>query len=136
MSSTTTPRTVAATLREAYLGKGVVQIVDQPYPGHFDYLGQLQIKERLANTIDADWFIHHDADEIREASVPTQTLARQSVPPIQKAIAPSISTSLFLYRHLLDERFESTDYVEQMHYYYLFYPRPNHRVNAWKKTER
>jgi hypothetical protein len=21
-----------------------------------------------------------------------------------------------------------------MHYYYLFYPRPNHRVNAWKKT--
>ena len=21
-----------------------------------------------------------------------------------------------------------------MHYYYLFYPRPNHRVNAWKKA--
>lgn len=31
-------------------------------------------EEKLAAEINADWFIHHDADEIREAPSPYKTL--------------------------------------------------------------
>ena len=50
--------------------KGVFMIEKQPFPGYFDLVEQLKIKERLISEIDSDWFIHHDVDEIREAPSP------------------------------------------------------------------
>ena len=120
-------------IAQSYLGKGVFQIVDQPFHGHFDLLGQLQIKERLAATIDADWFIHHDADEIRQAPDPNQTLA-QAIRIVDTQGYNAINFHEFTFIPTsLDEQFEKSDYVAQMHYYYFFSPNPNHRVNAWKK---
>jgi glycosyltransferase involved in cell wall biosynthesis len=57
-----------------WLGRGVVEIETFPPDAddgsHFDWGAILRRKEELAKTLGADWFIHHDADEIREAPWP------------------------------------------------------------------
>jgi Glycosyl transferase family 2 len=71
---------------EPYLGRGVIGIerladtLGPREPGRFEWERILRRKAELARTLDADWFIHHDADEFREspwADVPLhQALAR------------------------------------------------------------
>jgi hypothetical protein len=57
-----------------WLGKGLLHI--EPFPqcsgeaGKFDWTGILHRKAELASELRADWFIHHDADEIRESPWP------------------------------------------------------------------
>lgn len=54
-------------IAQQYKEKGVFRIESVPYKGYFDFIEVLKIKEKLIEEIDADWFIHYDADEIREA---------------------------------------------------------------------
>ena len=54
-------------IAKSFINRGVVQIETLPFEGYFDLIKQLEIKEKLASEINANWFIHHDADEIREA---------------------------------------------------------------------
>jgi glycosyl transferase family 2 len=58
---------------ERYVGRGVVGIerltgadADAP-PSTFEWEGILLRKAAVAKELDADWFIHHDADEFRES---------------------------------------------------------------------
>src|ERR1044071_5210539 len=59
-----------------WLGKGLVDIELFPEKGNcssgekFDWSAILRRKEELATTLQADWFVHHDADEIRESPWP------------------------------------------------------------------
>src|ERR1044071_6142278 len=70
------------TLQQAarWLGKGLVDIELFPEKGDcssgekFDWSAILRRKEELATTLQADWFVHHDADEIRERPWPGLTL--------------------------------------------------------------
>src|SRR5260221_6017207 len=66
-----TDRTVAAV--EPYVGRGVLAIerftaptIDGG-PHGFEWERILLRKAQLARELDADWFIHHDADEFRES---------------------------------------------------------------------
>src|SRR5262245_52124805 len=56
-------------------GRGVCQIAHLPFRNHFDLEAQCKHQEQLASQIPADWFIHHDADEIMEAPARYSTLA-------------------------------------------------------------
>lgn len=74
-------RSTDATVSEAsrWLGRGLLQIESFPPDGSgnaavFDWEGILRRKEELAQSLKADWFIHHDADEIREGPWPGLTL--------------------------------------------------------------
>lgn len=60
----------------AWLGRGLLHIETFPAPGderyaraadRYDWMAILLRKEELARTLKADWFLHHDADEIRES---------------------------------------------------------------------
>jgi len=66
-----------------WLGKGVLEIEqfppesekqDDPSDEVYDWTGILRRKEQLAQSLDSDWFIHHDADEFREVPWPGMTL--------------------------------------------------------------
>jgi hypothetical protein len=60
---------------EPFLGRGLLGIEQFPQPGEsaggdgdgFPWRALLRRKETLAQELDADWFIHHDADEFRES---------------------------------------------------------------------
>src|SRR5690349_18813663 len=64
---------------EPFLGRGVIAV--EPLQGAgaasdvpFDWARILERKSALARGIDADWFIHHDADEFRESPWAGMTL--------------------------------------------------------------
>ncbi|MCT7967819.1 glycosyltransferase family 2 protein [Laspinema sp. D1] len=60
-------------IAQSFLGRGVFRIEHFPFKGCFELEKILLNEEKLAVEIDADWFIHHDADEIREAPSPYKT---------------------------------------------------------------
>jgi glycosyltransferase involved in cell wall biosynthesis len=68
------------TVEEArrWLGKGLLHVETFPADAEdataFDWGAILRRKEELARELAADWFIHHDADEIREAPWPGVSL--------------------------------------------------------------
>jgi glycosyltransferase involved in cell wall biosynthesis len=118
---------------ESYLGRGVFQIVDQPYAGYFDLTAQLELKQRLSAAIEADWFIHHDADEIREAPPQWSTLA-EGIEAMDRAGWNSINFDEFVFVPTQEfPSHEGTDFVAGMRHYYFFERHANQRVNAWKK---
>src|SRR3989442_7651052 len=51
-------------LAERFLGRGLVGIETFPRDGVYAWSALLRRKEQLAAALDADWFMHVDADEI------------------------------------------------------------------------
>lgn len=117
-----------------FLDRGVFRIVTQAYQGYYDWVGLLQLKEKLCQEIDANWFIHVDADEIREAPAPFKTLYEGIMKADQEGYN-AINFDEFVFLPTAeDESFEGTDYVENMRRYYFFEPVPLRQVKAWKNT--
>jgi hypothetical protein len=76
-------RSTDGTVAEArrWLGKGLLEIETFPKeapagdgPTGFDWEGILRRKEEVARELDADWYIHNDADEFREPPWPGMSL--------------------------------------------------------------
>jgi glycosyltransferase involved in cell wall biosynthesis len=115
-----------------FIGRGVFRIVTNPYKGYFDFAGLLQLKEKLCREIDANWFIHADADEIREAPAPFKTLYEGIMKADQEGYN-AVNFDEFVFLPTADDQsFEGTDYVESMRYYYFFEPVPLRQIKAWK----
>ena len=122
-------------IAESFMGDGVCRIVDEEYDDSFDLFSMLRLKEKLSLEMTADWFMHCDADEIREAPQPYATL-REGIEAADAAGYNAINFDEFVFIPTADsDRYEGTDYVQQMKHYYYFSPAPLRRVNAWKKTQ-
>lgn len=121
-------------IAESFRDRGVIRIIDYPYPGFYDLTGILKLKERLAADLEADWFIQHDADEIREAPPPWSTLA-EGIEAVDRGGWNAINFDEFVFVPTQEyPDHEAAEFVSTMRHYYYFQPRPLHRVNAWKKT--
>ncbi len=122
-------------IAKTFKNKGLFRIETQPYPGYFDLVAQLQLKEKLVHEIDADWFIHYDADEIREAPAPYKTLS-DGIADVDKKGYNAINFDEFVFLPTSEnENFEHCDYVKEMKYYYFFEPAPIRHIKAFKKTD-
>lgn len=118
-------------IAESFLGRGVFRIERLPFNGVFDLVAQCQQQEELAAEIDADWFIHHDADEIREAPKGWGRLATAIERADQQGYN-AIDFAEFVF--IPHGGGNGSDYAREFQNYYYFQPAPLHRVNAWKKT--
>ncbi len=122
-----------AEIARRYLGHGLVGMESLPRAEHFSLPRVLARKQELAVTLDADWFIHHDTDEIRTAAEPGHTLAEA----IAQADAAGFNAVNFL-EFTFTPTIESPDhdhprYRDTMRWYYPFLPQFPHRLNAWKR---
>lgn len=121
-------------IAETYLGHGVTRIVDHPFPGNYDWVGLLRAKERLAAEIDANWFIHQDADEILEAPEPFTTLGR-AFSAVGAAGFNAVNFEEFVFLPESEKvSYEGKDYVAAMKHYYFHAPTAFRLIRAWKKT--
>jgi len=121
-------------IANAYLGKGVVRIEEIPFNGQFELEKILKNEERLAAEINADWFMHHDADEIRETPAGHRNLA-EAIADADRQGYNAINFEEFVFVPTGEnEDYESVDYVAAMKYYYFFEPAPLRRVNLWKNA--
>lgn len=128
--STDETRAIAETFR----GRGLVTCIDYPYPGYYDWSGLLGLKERLARELDADWFLHLDADEIPEPQQRDQHLIT-ALTAVDRLGYTAVNFDEFCFVPTSnDERHEGTDYVARMRYYFYFAPYPERLVRCWKKS--
>jgi glycosyltransferase involved in cell wall biosynthesis len=124
-----------AELATRFAGRGLAGIESFPRDGHYAWLGLLARKAELAARLDADWFVHVDADEIR--------LPPRSGVTLKEALA-DVDRQGFNAVNFLELTFVPTReqpdhdhprYTETMRWYYPFLPSFPNRLNAWKKQE-
>jgi glycosyltransferase involved in cell wall biosynthesis len=121
-------------IAESFASRGVFRIEHLPYNGQFELMEQLRYKEKLAKEINADWFIHQDADEIREAPKPFKTL-KEGFEAADNQGFNAVNFDEFDFLPTTpEESFEDRNYVKEMKYYYFLEARPQHHIKAWKKT--
>lgn len=126
-----TDSTVA--IAERYGGSGLVGIERFPRTGVYEWRRILERKEELALTLEADWFIHADADEIRLPPGPGETLAAA----LERADRLGFNAANFFEFTFTPTRespaHEHPRFQETMKHYYPFAPFFPSRLNAWKK---
>jgi len=120
---------------ERYLGDGVIGIETLPRDDCFALRAQCARQEDLAASLDADWLIHYDADEIRVSPSPRQRLA-DAIAEVDEAGYNAIDFQEFAFvptREAPDH--DHPRFRETMRSYYAFLPWSPHRCNAWKKQD-
>ena len=126
-----TDRTVA--LAETYRGRGLVGIETFPRHGFYSWRPLLERKEALASLLEADWFLHVDADEIRLPPPGRPTL----IDALTEAEARGFNAVNFLEFTFVPTR-EAPDHDHPhfqgtMRWYYPFLPAFPNRLNAWRR---
>jgi hypothetical protein len=126
-----TDRTVA--IARSYLGRGLLGVENLPHDGTYRWSSLLQRKEQLAATIEADWFMHIDADEIYPSPRPGVTLAEifgevegqgyNAVNFLQFSFIPTTEAP----------EHDHPQFLETMRWYYPFMPSFPHLIRAWKR---
>ncbi len=133
IDNSSTDRTVE--IARDYLGYGLVGIETFPRgEGVYRWREILARKEELASTLDADWFMHVDADEIHLPPRANQTLA-EAFARVEAAGYNAVDFQEFAFvptREAPDH--DHPGYERTMRWYYPFTPSPGPRlIRAWKK---
>jgi hypothetical protein len=126
---------------QAHLGRGVIGIERFPAEGatgsreKYDWSGLLRRKEELSLELDADWFIHHDADEFREGPWDGVDL-RASVARVDAAGYNAIDFAVLNFRPEDDSFVPGTDPRESLRRYEMGDWWDAYQVKAWKRIPR
>ncbi|HMD37381.1 MAG TPA: glycosyltransferase family 2 protein [Vicinamibacterales bacterium] len=128
-----TDRTIAAV--EPFVGRGVAAIERMDASnGHFDWERILHRKAQLARELDADWFIHHDADEFRESPWPHLTLA-EAIRRVDAAGYNAIDFASFNFWPVHDDFELGADVRAAYPYYSEHAPFDRVQIRCWKKAD-
>jgi glycosyltransferase involved in cell wall biosynthesis len=119
-------------IAKTFENKNVVCIDRIPYSGEYELEKQLIHKEKITQEIDADWFIHHDADEIIEAPSEYSTLS-DGIKAVDTLGFNAINFDEFVFLPTSDEESHAgRDYIKEMRFYYFFEPIRMRLIRAWK----
>ena len=119
-------------IAEGFRGRGLIDISTAPRAAIFDWSGLLSMKERLSATLEADWFMHVDADEFCMPPRAGQSL----VAALAAVDAQGDNVVNFREFTFVPTRGADHDhpYFERtMHWYYLHQPDHTTFMRAWKK---
>jgi hypothetical protein len=123
-------------IARSFLDHGVIGVEVFPRDGVYEWEPLLRRKEELSLTLGADWYMHCDTDEIREAPRPYRML-KEGFEAADRAGYTAVNFDEFVFVPTVsDESFEHEDYVRAMRYYYYFAPSPIRQVKAWKNLGR
>lgn len=127
-----TDETVA--IAERHRGRGLIGIEHFPRDGVFRWRALLQRKEELSRELDAEWFIHHDADEFRLPPAGHGTLA-EAFAAAEREGFNAVNFMEFTFvptRESPDH--DHPEFQRTLRTYYPFQPIAQHQVNAWKAS--
>ena len=140
-------------IAERYLGRGLIGIEQFPRHGVFPWGPILERKQQLSGEVDADWFIHVDADE-RHLAPAGSTSLRAGLREVDRLGYNAVHFQEFVFVPTREEPdHDHPEYERTMRWYYPFLPwspiarklarrpesvrlrkrGPPHRMNAWKK---
>lgn len=119
-----------------YYPEHVLAIENIPYPGYYDWQTILARKDELRKSVEADWIIYHDADEIMHSNRPGETLV-QAIVRVDSEGYNAINFDEFVFIHEDDAAdYSGSNYYQSMHHYYYFQPAVDHPrlVRAYSKA--
>ncbi len=120
-------------IAERYLGDVVVGIETLPRDDCFALRLQCRRQEELASDLDADWLMHHDADEIRISCKPGRRLV-DAIREADEAGFNAINFHEFVFVPTRESpNHDHASFQRTMHWYYPYEPRFPHRCNAWRR---
>ena len=116
-----------------YLNRGLIGIEILPRAGVFNLRRQLERKEQLCAALDADWFMHVDADEIHVPPDSGRTLA-QAFAEVEARGYNAVNFFEFTFLPTQEAPdHDHPDFLRTMRWYYPCLPFSPHRLNAWKR---
>ncbi len=119
---------------DRHLGRGLIGAERRPHRVRFDWRDLLERKERLAGSLDADWFIHADPDEIRSSPRPGETL-RAALERIDREGYTAADFAEFTFVPVVESpAHDHPRYPETMLWYYPFAPPGHRKITAWKRV--
>ncbi len=124
-------------IAERHLGKGLIGIEAQPEAtgSHFVLERQLRRKEELARELDADWFIHVDADELRLPPAGKGRLV-DALAEADREGYNAVNFLEFAFIPTLEEPdHDHAEFQRTLRTYYPYAPQFPHRLNAWRATD-
>jgi hypothetical protein len=124
-------------LVEQFRGRGLVGVERFPKEGpanNFELKTLLRRVEKITEEIKADWFIHHDVDEVRVPPWSGVDL-RSGILAVDRAGFNCIDHTLIVF-HPVDNGFIPGSDFERYFRYYEFGRRPGHflQMKTWKNT--
>lgn len=121
-------------IAERFRGRGLIDIEEYPRDGTYDWRGLLRRKEELAGRLEADWFIHLDADEVRLPPRGQGTLT-EALAAVDRQESNAVNFVEFTFvpsREAPDH--DHPDFRRTLRTYYPFQPSPLHQLKAWKAS--
>jgi len=118
-------------LYSALMGKPILAVESLPYRGFFSLSEQLSTKHTLCKTINHDWVIHQDADEILEHCKPGLTL-RDAIQEADRHGYNALNFEEFVFLPEPGSDYCSRNYYSELLRYYFFEPHENRLNRAWK----
>lgn len=124
-------------IARSFLGRGLIGLERFPPEGQspdFAWHRMLQRKEQLGRELEADWFIHHDADEIRESPWPGVGL-REAFCRVDREGYTCVDFTVLNFRPV-DDSYGDGSNLERHFRFYEFGLHPGYSVmvKAWKKS--
>lgn len=122
-------------IAKKYLNKGLIEIKTAKFYENgkevYDWTKLLALKQDIAKSLDYDWFIHVDADEIRYSPWKKYNLS-EGISIVNSMGYNLINFKLFNF-HLTTERERKSSVEEGMQYYSKGEDFNRMQVKAWKK---
>lgn len=115
-----------------YRGRGLVGLEELPREDFYDWRALLLRKEELAGELEADWFIHLDADEMRMPPPGYATLS-EALADVDRQGFNAVNFLEFTFIPTREEPdHDHADFARTLRTYYPFAPAPQYQVKAWK----
>jgi Glycosyl transferase family 2 len=113
--------------------RGLLGLERIPRESVFDLGNLLVRKEELAASLDADWFMHHDADEIRLAPGRDRTML-EAISEVDSQGYNAVNFMEFTFVPTREQpNHDHPHFRKTMRWYYPFTPRFPHHVKLWKR---
>ena len=120
-------------IAQRYLGRGLIGIEQIPRHGVFSLRALLEREQQLGDELDADWFIHIDADE-RHLAPPGSASLRAALQDVDRRGYNAVNFQEFTFVPTREEPdHDHPEFERTMRWYYPFLPWHHHRLHAWKK---
>jgi glycosyltransferase involved in cell wall biosynthesis len=121
-----------AILREPRFSPWLVAHRFQPFDGVFDLKQLLMMKQEIIRTIDADWVIHLDADEIMHPYRPGESL-RAGITRLDSEGWDVINYDEFVFLPIDRAYVTDCEDMQPLRYYYFFESENRTLMRAWGK---
>ena len=117
-------------LYKIYMGNPIKAVKTLKYKGYFSLIDQLNFKQMSINSLEYDWFIHQDADEILE-NFNANFSIRNAIEEADYSGYNVLNFEEFVFLQNLSN-LECVNYLKNITNYYYFVPGENRLNRAWK----